>query len=252
MTSTISATVQIRLHSTRLTEMFKKILSLLLSVIVLFVAAIPAFAETTAEVAEETTAKSGLLIIICEPKIELTDYDTVYLRAYNLNSGETYAFKLYGYNDFSDKFVMPEGDYLITELSLVDRANVILMNSNPSFTVHGSTTVTIPIANAGIIISGSTETTENETTGTTYHNPFVYTEKTEATSEISSTLGETDESQEQTNNGLSSQTNTTTQKTEDEPQESSNKSGKIILFVIGVLVVIAIAFVIAVKRRNRE
>lgn len=253
MTNTISVTVQTRLHSMRLTEMFKKILSLFLSTIILCVTAIPSFAETTEAKETEVTEKMSLLIIICEPQIELTDYDTVLLRAYHLKSGKSYSFKLYGYNDFADKFMMPEGDYLITELSLVDRNNIILLNSNPNFTVKGSTTVKVPITNTGILISDSTVISTTETPETTYYNPFVYIEETEISSESFSTLDETGGLQEQeTNPGLSSLNSSTTENAEDEPQNSSKKSGKIILSIIGIATLAAIAFVIAIKHRIKE
>lgn len=233
--------------------MLKKTLSLFLSIIILCITFIPAFAETTKVEETEVTEKMGMLIIICEPQIELTDYDTVYLRAYHLSSGKSYSFKLYGYNDFADKFMMPEGDYLITELSLVDRSNIILLNSNPNFTVKGSTTVMVPITNTGIIISDSTTVSTTEAPETTYYNPFVYTEETEISSESFSISDETGGSQEQeTNSGLSSLNSSTTENAEDEPRNSSKKSGKIILSIIGVATLVAIAFVIAIRRRIKE
>ena len=147
--------------------MIKRIITALVFIAVLYFSVIPAFAAATTvpvskpEGTQAQEVKESLLILVGKPEIELTEYDVVTIRVYAMNSGKSYSFDLYGYNNFSDNFMMPEGDYLITEISVKDRSDLVLLNKKPEFTIKGTTSLIIPITNSLIIAACHNRASDN-------------------------------------------------------------------------------------------
>lgn len=242
------------------TRMNKKtIITLFLVAALITCSLFPAVAAETTTTNEVSTAKAEeryLLTIVCEPQMELTEYDTVILRVYRVTSGESYSFKLYGYNHFSDKFVMPTGDYLITEIALQDRPDVVLINTKPEFTITGTDSLIIPITNSLIVHSSETTVSATETSEiSTFHNPFAVEpdEPSGSDSNSNSVTVEPDGSESFANSSTSSfaYTELTEEHTGDEPN-ILEKSSKIILIIISAIILIGVAIFVMLRKRLKE
>ena len=245
--------------------MIKKILVSVLSIILLsnFLFVNTAFASSVTTSPDSTTTSEvqHLLTIVCTPEMELNEHDVVLLRVYNLSSGKSYSFKLYEYNNFSDKFMMPEGDYIVTELSLQDRTDVILINKTPKFSVNKTTSVIIPITNSGIVTPQTSEPETTTSPPTTAYNPFI--PPSETPTNTSSTTSDAANETTTNSNGFSeqhtesqytenpSQIVTTEENTENEPSDTPSTGDKIILIIIVVALLIAIAIAVIIYKRNK-
>lgn len=217
--------------------------------------AVAAENTTTNEISTTKAEERYLLTIVCEPQMELTEYDTVILRVYRVTSGESYSFKLYGYNHFSDKFVMPTGDYLITEIALQDRPDVVLINTKPEFTITGTDSLIVPITNSLIVHSETTVSATETSEITTFHNPFAVEpdESSGRDSNSNSVTVEPDGSESFTNLSTSSfaYTELTEERTGDEPN-ILEKSSKIILVIISAIIFIGVAIFVILRKRFKE
>lgn len=237
--------------------MIKRAFAFLLTLILTACMCVAGFAVGNNASAEDISSTEArcLVTFVCEPQIELTEYDTVILRIYHMVSGQSFAFKLYGYNNFADKFVIPVGDYLITEIALQDRPEIVLLNTKPEFTVSGVSSVIIPVTNSLVVRSATTTeaTTAQETT--TFYNPFVVQETDPNTSSL---VGDEKETNELNNSysveaskGHSILLETTDEHTEDEPDALKNSS-KITLILIVAVILVGVAVFVVLRRRFRE
>lgn len=245
--------------------MIKKIITALVFIAVLYFSVIPAFAAVTTvpvsnpEGTQAQEVKESLLILVGKPEIELTEYDVVTIRVYAMNSGKSYSFDLYGYNNFSDNFMMPEGDYLITEISVKDRSDLVLLNKKPEFTIKGTTSLIVPITNS-LIIAPPVTTEPPTTQEATYYNPFEPQPNTGAVpNSNTSEQPSEDESASLPGNvsvpgkpEQSSNDQATESETEDGEQNSKNIGSKIVILIVVLALIAGIASVIIIRKRVNE
>lgn len=222
---------------------------------------------TTAYASNIEMPEEQILIIMCDIKnddMSLTEYDTLDVRMYNSTKQKTIPITLYGYNDFADKILVPTGDYTITDVSIRDRRDIVLINNLTTFSVgHGTASVTIPIEHISDVspIIPTSEPSEDENTSTTiFVNPFETTTSSSDTSSptVSQTDTTTSVTESNTNNNTTSNTSNTvtlnpsTTTPEDDDSDTSEKADIIILITIVLFLLAIVAIYIIVKKRNKE
>lgn len=240
--------------------MYKKIISILLFVLVTILSVLPTAVSAT-EVQEH------LLTIICRSQLEnekLGEDDVINLMLYCLTDGKSYSFDIYGYNNFTDKFMMPEGEYMVTEISIKERGDIILFNHTSKFTIKDSTTLDVPITNSGILITNPIN--DNETTAftleeTTYYDPFTPSKPTEPNTTLP-TIDPNDEPDNPSSTQNSSSENTdvdyttsptpstTESSTDEEPNEPGSGQNIVVFIIVIALFIGVIAVVVIMKKRN--
>lgn len=230
-----------------MTNKIIRILSIFLSVMILGIPFVTASASETNE---------HMLTIICRPQDKtflLDDYDEISVRVLNKNTGKTSSFVLYGYNKFVDKFMVKEGDYLITEISVKTQKDLVLLNENPLFSVSDNTSLIIPLVSAK-----STIVEESTAEATSYYNPFeqnssiitTVPDKKEPSTKQDSTETYTFEYIEENTTESPSKYEQETI-TEDPSSNDTNVSDYIIFAILIVLIILGILVYVAIRKRNK-
>lgn len=211
----------------------------------------------------------ALLIIVGKPASESIPFyeeDQLVVSIKDINSDKKYVFTLYGYNNYSDKYGVPAGEYAVTGLYIKDRIDVVLVNEGIVFTTEpGETTsLIIPLTNTADVIPDK----ETTTTGSSQlsSNPFESqtnsenstTDKipeqsgdstTESQTSDSTTFNENEPSS--TNVDATSQDETETESPEEEKNKSNLASKGLFIFIV-LSILAVVAFIIFVKKRNED
>lgn len=127
---------------------FKKLLCFFIILLVVSLTAFPSFA-----------VEESLLTLICKPSFETDDYDVIYVQLMNTTTGDTYEKKLYKFNNYSDKFFVEDGSFIIVEASVENRGDSIYQASSKSFVVSGNTIIDFSLKDTSYANKHTTSTT---------------------------------------------------------------------------------------------
>ena len=108
--------------------------------------------------------EESVLTLICSPNFETDDYDVVFVQILNVKTNKTYAKRLFAYNNFSDKFLVEDGEYTIIEATMENRSDSIYKTDAKNFTVSGNTITSFTINDSGLANKHTTSTTTTTTT----------------------------------------------------------------------------------------
>ena len=134
-------------------KIYKRILCLFCVIIFSALTIFPVFAK-----------EDSMLTLICTTTFDTDDYDVVFVQLLNTDTNKTYSKRLFSYNNFCDKFLVEDGNYIIVDASMENRSDTIYKVESKSFTVSGNTITSFVINDSGLANKHTISTTTTTTT----------------------------------------------------------------------------------------
>ena len=136
-----------------------KIFAIIISLFILITNVLPVFA------ADETG--KVLVTVVCKIEDEslVDDYSIVVVTLLNITTQTTEKYKLYEYNNFSEKFLMDKGDYSILYAKIDNRNDIVFeVESEPRFEIGNKNTIYFELFDSEAIEHPTTVQSQTQST----------------------------------------------------------------------------------------
>lgn len=198
-------------------------------------------------------ADEFLVTLLCKPdsSLKYDDYSVVNVTLICEESGKSYTYKLYPYNNFSDKILLPRGHYMVVNSTIEGRNDVIFGINSDTVDVQASTAIVYSLYDSRITTAATTtqETTQKiETTRFDITIPAKVSEKETHLIETQINTSKQNESTEFISNQEVYETTTYATAQAEEKDERSIKG----LAFISISAIVIIAIGICIFKRTKD